>query len=117
MTGTKDLGMSTYKINAYQMRFGIFVGVKSHGKIVLFGCALLQNETTSAFQWLFKTFLALMKKQPKTILIDQDPWMSEAIRKEFPSTKHSFCTWHITSKFSGWFTVVVHNQYQTWCMY
>ncbi|KAG5531650.1 hypothetical protein RHGRI_026317 [Rhododendron griersonianum] len=97
------------------MPFGIFVGVNNHGKTVLFGCALLRNETTSAFQWLFKTFLTLMKKQPKTILTDQDPWMSEAIAKEFPGTKHSFCIWHITSKFSGWFTAILRDQYQTWC--
>lgn len=45
---------TTYKINAYEMPFGIFVGVNNHGKTVLFGCALLRNETTSAFQWLFK---------------------------------------------------------------
>jgi len=36
-----------------------------------------------------------MKKPPKTILIDQDPWMKEAISKELSSTKHSFCIWHI----------------------
>ena len=34
------------------MPFGIFVGINNHGKTILFGCALLRNETTSAFQWL-----------------------------------------------------------------
>ena len=43
---------TTYKVNAYDMPFGIFVGINNHGKTILFGCALLQNETTSAFQWL-----------------------------------------------------------------
>ncbi|XP_058188771.1 protein FAR1-RELATED SEQUENCE 11-like isoform X2 [Rhododendron vialii] len=106
---------TTYKVNAYQMPFGIFVGINNHGKTILFGCALLRNETTSAFRWLFKTFTALMKKQPKTILTDQDPWITQAIAKEFPTTKHSFCIWHITSKFSGWFTAVLQSQYQDWC--
>ena len=45
---------TTYKVNAYDMTFGIFVGINNHGKTILFGCALLQNETTSAFQWLMK---------------------------------------------------------------
>ena len=36
------------------MPFGIFVGINNHGKTILFGCALFQNETTSAFQWLMK---------------------------------------------------------------
>ena len=31
----------TYKVNAYDMPFGIFVGVNNHGKTILFGCALL----------------------------------------------------------------------------
>ncbi|KAL2937560.1 Protein FAR1-RELATED SEQUENCE 11, partial [Bienertia sinuspersici] len=37
-----------------------------------------------------KTFVGIMKKSPKTITTDQDPWMSEAIAVEMPSTKHSF---------------------------
>ena len=32
---------TTYKVNAYNMLFGIFVGVNNHGKTILFGCALL----------------------------------------------------------------------------
>lgn len=56
-----------------------------------------------------------MKKQPKTILTDQDPRMTEAIAKEFSSTKHSFCIWHITSKFSGWFMGVLRRNYPCWC--
>ena len=43
-----------YKVNAYQMPFGIFVGVNNHGKTIMFGCALLRNETTSTFRWLMK---------------------------------------------------------------
>jgi len=45
---------TTYKVNSYEMPFGIFVGMNSHGKTVLFGCALLRNETISAFRWLMK---------------------------------------------------------------
>ena len=40
---------TTYKVNAYDIPFGIFVGVNNHEKKILFGCALLRNETTSAF--------------------------------------------------------------------
>ena len=43
---------TTYKVNAYDMPFGIFVSVNNHGKTIFFGCALLSNETTSAFRWL-----------------------------------------------------------------
>ncbi|CAJ2656922.1 unnamed protein product [Trifolium pratense] len=82
---------------------------------VLFGCALLRNETRIAFCWLMKTFRSLMKKAPKTILTDQDPWMKEATSKELSSTKHSFCIWHITSKFSSWFNAILRGEYAKWC--
>ena len=52
-----------------------------------------------------------MKKQPTTILIDQDPWITKAISKELLLIKHAFCIWHITAKFSGWFTSILRNQY------
>ncbi|KAH1253239.1 Protein FAR1-RELATED SEQUENCE 11 [Glycine max] len=80
---------TTYKVNSYEMPLGIFVGMNNHGKTILFGCALLRNETTSAFRWLMmKTFISLMKNPPKTILTDQDPWMAEAIPKDFISWSH-----------------------------
>ena len=56
-----------------------------------------------------------MEKSPKNILTDQDPWMTEAISKELPSTKHGFCIWHITSKFSGWFNALLREKYSKWC--
>ncbi|KAK1394922.1 hypothetical protein POM88_013978 [Heracleum sosnowskyi] len=46
---------------------------------ILFGSALLRNETTSAFKWLVKTFKSVTKRALKTIVTDQDPWMSKAI--------------------------------------
>ena len=45
---------TTYKVNTYDILFGIFVGVTNHGKTIFFGCALLRNETTSAFRRLMK---------------------------------------------------------------
>ncbi|XP_071688654.1 protein FAR1-RELATED SEQUENCE 11-like [Rutidosis leptorrhynchoides] len=60
-------------------------------------------------------FLVLMKKSPQTILTDQDRWMTRVIVKKMPSTKHAFCIWHITSKFSSWFTSVLRSEYSNWC--
>ena len=31
-----------------------------------------------------------------------------------PTTKHAFCIWHITSKFSSWFTSIFRNKYFDW---
>ena len=45
---------TTYKVNTCDMPFGIFVGIDNHGKTIIFGYALLRNETTSVFRWLMK---------------------------------------------------------------
>ena len=56
-----------------------------------------------------------MKKSPKAISTDQDPWIIEAKSKELSSTKHAFCIWHIIAKFSGWFTAILRSQYSNRC--
>ncbi|XP_071727987.1 protein FAR1-RELATED SEQUENCE 11-like [Rutidosis leptorrhynchoides] len=60
-------------------------------------------------------FVSLMKRAPKTILTDQDKCITEAILKEMPSTKHAFCIWHITTKFSSWFNSTLRSDYSNWC--
>ena len=55
-----------------------------------------------------------MKKLPKAILIDQDPLMKKEISKELSLTKHSFCIWHITFKFSCWFNAILQDKYAKW---
>ncbi|KAF7820924.1 Protein FAR1-RELATED SEQUENCE 11 [Senna tora] len=56
---------TTYKVNAYEMPFGVFVGINNHGKTIIFGCALLRNETNAAFSWLMKVDLAIEDIQRK----------------------------------------------------
>lgn len=56
-----------------------------------------------------------MRKPPQTIITDQDACIKQAIKTEMPSTKHAFCIWHITSKFSSWFTSLLRDKYFTWC--
>ncbi|PWA55515.1 Protein FAR1-RELATED SEQUENCE 11 [Artemisia annua] len=91
---------TTYKVNSYDMPFGIFVGVDNHGRTILFGCALLRNETTNTFKWLLKIKTHGLQKQ---------------LQKKCLSTKHAFCIWHITSKFSGWFNSILRSDYSSWC--
>ena len=51
---------TTYKVNSYDMPFGIFVGINNHERIILLGCALLRNETVTTFQWLIKVIYFYM---------------------------------------------------------
>jgi hypothetical protein len=41
-------------------------------------------------------------------------WLKEAIAIEMPDTKHAFCIWHIISKFSDWFSILLGSCYDDW---
>ena len=58
------------------------MGLNHHRETVVFGGALLYDETIEFFVWLFETFLEVMfEKKPITIFTDQDAAMSAAIKK------------------------------------
>ncbi|KAK7282384.1 hypothetical protein RIF29_11092 [Crotalaria pallida] len=91
---------TTYKTNKYSMPFAPFTGVNNHYQSILFGCALIQDESEISFIWLFEKWLEAMGgKKPISIITDQDIAMGAAIKKVFPDTRHRLCLWHIRSKF------------------
>lgn len=59
---------TTYRTNLYNLPFGIFVGVNNHFQSTVFGGVLLTEETTSAFEWCFRSFVETMGNAPQTIL-------------------------------------------------
>ncbi|KAJ0966353.1 hypothetical protein J5N97_027491 [Dioscorea zingiberensis] len=90
---------TTYKKNKYMMPFVTFSGVNHHLQPVIFGCALLIDETEFSFVWLFETWLAAMGNRPPVSLVtDQNRAMAAAIAKVFPNTCHRFCKWLILSR-------------------
>ena len=87
---------TTYSTNKYHMPFAPIVGINGHGRTIVFGWALLQDETSDTFVWLFETFMEVMQwKKPGIILTDQDAGMKAAIPQVFPDALHRFCLWHI----------------------
>ncbi|RYQ83294.1 hypothetical protein Ahy_B10g101951 [Arachis hypogaea] len=80
--------------------FASFVGVNHHGKSTLLGCALLENEEISSYEWVFTQWVTCMGTAPQCIIIDQCRSMYGAIRKALPNTHHRWCIWHIMKKFS-----------------
>ncbi|XP_010507064.1 PREDICTED: protein FAR1-RELATED SEQUENCE 3-like [Camelina sativa] len=104
---------TTYKTNEYDRPFAPFVGVNHHKQTVVFGAALLYDETIESYKWLFETFLGAMSgKQPKTILTDQCAAMANAIVKVFPETKHRLCVWHIYQNAAKKLSHVFHGAEQ-----
>ncbi|XP_020169263.1 protein FAR1-RELATED SEQUENCE 5-like [Aegilops tauschii subsp. strangulata] len=65
-----------------------------------FGFALIRDEDSDSFIWLFKTFLRCMRgKAPTCILTDQCSAMALAIPDAFENTVHKLCRWHIMKKY------------------
>ncbi|KAF8396303.1 hypothetical protein HHK36_017918 [Tetracentron sinense] len=87
---------TTYRPNQYRVPFAPITGVNHHGQMVLFGCALLLDESESSFIWLFKTWLAAMDDRPPvSITTDQDRTIQAAVAQVFPGTRHCICKWDI----------------------
>ncbi|KAL5581286.1 hypothetical protein UlMin_013728 [Ulmus minor] len=87
---------TTYRLHKDYRPFAPFIGINHHKQMVIFGAALLYDETVESYKWLFQTFTEAMSgKKPKTILTDQDATITEAINLGFPETQHRMCAWHV----------------------
>ncbi|XP_042496385.1 protein FAR1-RELATED SEQUENCE 5-like [Macadamia integrifolia] len=67
-----DVSFDTiFSTNKESRPFGIFAGFNHHRGIIIFGAAVLYDETTDSFKWLFEVFLeAHGQKKPITIFTD-----------------------------------------------
>jgi zinc finger SWIM domain-containing protein 3 len=82
--------------NSENRPFGVFVGFNHFRETVVFGAALMYDETFESFKWLFETFLKVHNgQQPKTIYADQDSTMVKAVAEVFVEAWHGLCTFHI----------------------
>jgi zinc finger SWIM domain-containing protein 3 len=87
---------TTFQTNKFELPFAPLLGTNHHKQTIIFGAALLLNESIPSFIWLFQTFLQAMSgKHPSTIFTDQDAAMAGAIAFVFPNTSHRLCLWHI----------------------
>ncbi|CAA0815432.1 Putative protein FAR1-RELATED SEQUENCE 10 [Striga hermonthica] len=104
---------STYRLVSYRMHFGAWLGISNHGKILLFGCVLLQDENPRAFSWALQAFLRFMKgRPPQTIITDVDLGLREAIRSELKNTKHAIPLHNILPRISRWFSAPLDLRFQ-----
>ncbi|KAL3509229.1 hypothetical protein ACH5RR_028630 [Cinchona calisaya] len=87
---------TTYRKNGEGRPIAFFVDVNHHKQTVIFGAALLYDETTLTFEWLFGTFArAMFGEKPKAILTGQDAAMAKALASRWLETHHRLCIWHI----------------------
>nr|KYP45199.1 Protein FAR-RED IMPAIRED RESPONSE 1 [Cajanus cajan] len=87
---------TTYRKNKYNYPLVIFSRCNHHSQTIIFGCALVSDETIDTYKWVSKSFLEAMgNKHPKLVVIDGDVVMREAIKHVFPDTCHRPCAWHL----------------------
>jgi zinc finger SWIM domain-containing protein 3 len=100
---------TTFQTNKFEMPFAPLLGTNHHKQTIIFGVALLFDETIPSFVWLFETFLIAMGgKQPGTIFTDQDAAMAGAIAYVLPNTSHQLCLCHIYINASKHLSHIIH---------
>ncbi|RYR66874.1 hypothetical protein Ahy_A03g013011 [Arachis hypogaea] len=71
-------------------------GVDHHMRTVVFGCAILSNESKGSYVWLLRSFLeAIKRKQPKSVITDGDLTLKNVVSIVFPDAYHRLCSWHL----------------------
>lgn len=87
---------SGYALQGYDRPLALFTGVNHHKQTVIFGAAIIYDESKEAFQWLLDTFkMAMNGTHPKTLLTDRSVALSEAVAATLPATAHRYCVWQI----------------------
>ncbi|KAG8080492.1 hypothetical protein GUJ93_ZPchr0007g4316 [Zizania palustris] len=87
---------TTYGLNGYGRPFALFVGVDNHKQMLVFGAALLYDESIQSLKWVFKAFADAMRvRQPETILIDERPECAIAAAEVWPRSSHCTSVWHV----------------------
>ncbi|XP_030486118.2 protein FAR1-RELATED SEQUENCE 9 [Cannabis sativa] len=87
---------TTYRTHRYRLPFASFTGFNHHGQPLLFGCALILNESESSYVWLFQTWLhAMSGHSPASITTDPERLIQSAVAQVLPGTRHRFCKWAI----------------------
>ncbi|KAK2438899.1 protein FAR1-RELATED SEQUENCE [Trifolium repens] len=87
---------STYCTDYPHIPLAVFSGFDHHRRTVIFGAALLYDETAESYEWLFEKFLEAHKqKMPQTIFTIENQTIEKALAVVMPGTYHGLCTWHL----------------------
>jgi len=84
-----------YRSNRYSKPFALIVTESSHGTTLILCQAVLVDEKSETFQWLFRSLLDAVEVAPETIFTDGDPAMAAAIADTLPTTHQRLCQWHL----------------------
>ncbi|KAJ5195560.1 uncharacterized protein N7498_008998 [Penicillium cinerascens] len=89
----------TYKTNRYGLPLLDIVGLVSTGQTCYIAFAFIQDEKQDTYEvvlhCLAEAYESLSLQYPRTILIDKERALINAINVVFPDTKTIICIWHI----------------------
>ncbi|KAL8143697.1 hypothetical protein V2J09_016729, partial [Rumex salicifolius] len=87
---------TSFHSNQYKVPFVTFTGINHHGQPVLFGCALIYDESAAGYMWLIQTWLhAMSGHHPISITTEPDKFIQMAVSQTLPQTRHRYCKWSI----------------------
>uniref|UniRef100_A0A0A9DED4 Protein FAR1-RELATED SEQUENCE n=1 Tax=Arundo donax TaxID=35708 RepID=A0A0A9DED4_ARUDO len=91
------------KRNSSSVPFVALTGLNHRRQVIVFGCALMTNESEDSFVWLFETWLAFMGgKKPVSFTIGYNRAVEMAAMKVFREVRHRFCRRDIFSNCKVW---------------
>ncbi|KAF4350635.1 hypothetical protein F8388_019370 [Cannabis sativa] len=103
---------TSYRSLTHGLLLGLWFGIDNHGKAIVLGCVLLQDESSHSLSWALQSFVQFMRgRHPQTILTDIDSGLRDAVARELPNTKHVICIWHVLSRISSWLSLPLGSQY------
>lgn len=83
---------TTYRKIKYNTPLVIFPRVNHHNQSIIFGCAIVCDQTEETYVWLLKNFLKTMEgKCHVYVITKEDLAMTNAIRRFFPNVRHRLC--------------------------
>ncbi|KAL3633660.1 hypothetical protein CASFOL_022422 [Castilleja foliolosa] len=101
---------TSYRSMMHSMILGVWFGIDNHGRMVFFGCTLLQDETSKSFSWALQVFVGFMRgRRPEIVVTDMDSGLRDALAIEMPNTKQIISIRHVLSKISSWFSIQLEN--------
>ncbi|KAM5585607.1 protein FAR1-RELATED SEQUENCE 5 [Rosa sericea] len=87
---------SSEKCNIYGKPLAVFVGCNNHRATVLFGYALLVDETKETYDWVVTCFLTSMHgKKPISVITNSDDAICNVVTNLIPRARHRLCAWHV----------------------
>ncbi|KAL5204227.1 hypothetical protein ABZP36_009098 [Zizania latifolia] len=82
----------TCRRNRRAVPFVAFTGLNHHRQVIVFGCALMTDESEDSFAWLFETWLAFMGgRKPTSFTMGYNKAVEIAAMRVFGDVKHRFC--------------------------